>query len=346
LKKPGLACFGCEVGNLSISAKKKRQIQTRLTARLAINHPVIAAPMAFASGGALAAAVSQAGGLGLIGGGYGDADWLAAEFSNAGHQAIGAGFITWALAAQPQLLDQALAHSPKAVFLSFGDPAPFATEIRDAGAVLICQVQTMRDAKHAIEIGADIIVAQGAEAGGHGESRATMTLVPEIADYIAKNAPEVLLCAAGGIADGRGLAASLALGADGVVVGSRFLASAEALAHENAKTAILAADGDATMRTGVVDIVREKDWAERYSGRVLRNEFTAKWHGNEVALRADKPQTTAWAAALQAGDMDVANVFVGEGVGMINSVQPAGEILDEIVEQAAELLRTADGYLV
>jgi nitronate monooxygenase len=321
------------------------KLRTRLTERFGLKHPVIAAPMAFASGGALAAAVSGAGGLGFIGGGYGDGDWLETEFAKVGNQTVGVGFITWALAGQPDLLRHVLARSPKAVFLSFGDPAPYVDEIKAANAALICQVQTLRDARHAIACGADVIVAQGAEAGGHGESRATLTLVPEVADYIAKHAPDVLLCAAGGIIDGRAMAAALMLGADGVVVGSRLLASAEALAHDNAKAAIVAADGDATLRTGVVDIVRGKDWAARYTGRVLRNNFTDKWHGNEGALRADETEATRWAEALAAGNTDFANTFVGEGAGLIHNIQPAADIVAEMVAQATQLLRGARDFL-
>jgi nitronate monooxygenase len=322
-----------------------RMIGTRLTERFGLSHPIIGAPMAFASGGALAAAVSGAGGLGFIGGGYGDGDWLEAEFAKAGNQTVGVGFITWALAEQPDLLSHALARSPKAVFLSFGDPAPYVDEIKATNAALICQVQTLRDARHAIACGADVIVAQGAEAGGHGERRATLTLVPEVADYIAKHAPDVLLCAAGGIIDGRALAAALMLGADGVVVGSRLLASAEALAHDNAKAAIVAADGDATMRTGVVDIVRGKDWAARYTGRVLRNGFTDQWHGREDELRADKAEAARWAEALAAGNTDIANTFVGEGAGLIHTIQPAADIVAEILAQATQLLRGAKDFL-
>ena len=105
-------------------------LNTRLTQQLGIAHPIISAPMAFAAGGRLAAAVSAAGGLGLIGGGYGDAGWLDAEFRAAGNAPIGCGFITWSLKKQPQLLDLVLAHKPRAVFLSFGDPEPFAARVK------------------------------------------------------------------------------------------------------------------------------------------------------------------------------------------------------------------------
>jgi nitronate monooxygenase len=216
-------------------------IETRLTKRLGIKHPIIQAPMAFAAGGRLAAAVTRAGGLGLIGGGYGDAAWIEEQFREAGNARVGGGFITWSMAKSPQLLDTMLAHKPAALFLSFGDPRPFSAAVKASEAVLICQVQSVADCRIALEAGADVIVAQGTEAGGHGARRATLTLVPEIADVLARESPDTLLCAAGGIADGRGLAAALALGADGVVVGTRFWAAEEALVHENVQAAGIAA---------------------------------------------------------------------------------------------------------
>ena len=192
---------------------------TRLTHRLGLGVPIISAPMAFAAGARLATAVSAAGGLGLIGGGYGDRDWVDGEFKAAGNHAVGCGFITWSLAKHPEVLDLALSYRPRAIMLSFGDPLPFANRIKDAGALLICQIQTRRDAQRATDSGAYSVLAQGSEAGGHGEQRSTLTLVPELADLIAARSPETLLCAAGGIADGRGLAAVLTLGADGALVG-------------------------------------------------------------------------------------------------------------------------------
>ena len=184
-------------------------IKTRLTEKLGLRHPVIQAPMAFAAGGKLAAAISQAGGLGLIGGAYTDPEWIDAQFAEAGNSEVGCGFITWAMAKTPQVLTRTLERKPKAIFLSFADPAPFAEEIKASGTIFICQVQKLEYAERAVECGADIIVAQGTEAGGHGAKRATMTLVPEVADMLARRSPDTLLCAAGGIGDGRGLAASL-----------------------------------------------------------------------------------------------------------------------------------------
>jgi nitronate monooxygenase len=291
--------------------------------------------MAFAAGARLATAVSAAGGLGLIGGGYGDRDWVDGEFKAAGNHAVGCGFITWSLAKHPEVLDLALSYRPRAIMLSFGDPLPFANRIKDAGALLICQVQTWRDAQRAIDSGADIVVAQGSEAGGHGEQRSTLTLVPELADLIAARSPETLLCAAGGIADGRGLAAVLALGADGALVGSRLWASSEANVSERMHAAAIAATGDDTIRSQVMDLARKLDWPRRYTARVLHNAFTARWHGreDELASVADD-EAVKYRAAWAAGDPDNSNTFVGEAAGLIHGIEPASAILARMVEDA------------
>ncbi|MDJ1159412.1 nitronate monooxygenase [Chelatococcus sp. SYSU_G07232] len=314
-------------------------LKTRLTERLGLAHPVVSAPMAGAGGGALAAAVSAAGGLGLIGGGYGDAEWLEREFAAAGNQRVGCGFITWSMARAPALLDLALAHRPAALMLSFGDPRPFAGRIREARAMLVCQVQTMRHVREALEAGAEIIVAQGSEAGGHGARRATLTLVPEVADLLARESPQTLLLAAGGIADGRGLAAALMLGADGVLMGSRFWASREALVHPNLQAAAVAADGDHTVRTSTIDIARRLDWPKPFDIRVLVNGFVARWHGREAELAAAiEEEAPRYAAASASGDAEGAGIVVGEATGLIADVPPAGEIVTRIVAEAEALL--------
>lgn len=303
--------------------------------------------MAFAAGGRLAAAVSAAGGLGLIGGGYGDADWIAQEFREAGNQPVGCGFITWSLAKQPTLLDQALSNKPKAIILSFGNPEPFAKRIKNEGVTLICQVQTRRDAAHAMACGADIIVAQGAEAGGHGQSRGTLSIVPEVADLIAKEYPETILCAAGGIGDGRTVAAALMLGADGVLVGSRLWASKEANVSQRMHDAALNATGDDTIRSQTMDLARKLDWPTQYSARVLLNEFIRRWHGRESELATVADQEAAkYRAAWIDGDPEKSNTFVGEVVGLIRSIEPAADIIERLVREAEELLQSKPKELI
>lgn len=315
-------------------------LSTRLTRALSLRHPVVSAPMAFAGGGALAAAVSRAGGLGLIGGGYGDPSWLEEQFAAAADERIGVGFITWSLRKSPSLLTDVLKHRPAAVMLSFGDPRPFVDEIRSASARVICQCQDMGHVMDAVEVGADIVVAQGAEAGGHGALRGTLTFVPEVADYLTEHAPGTLLLAAGGIGDGRGLAASLVLGADGVLVGTRLWASSEALVHEGHQRAILEADGDGTIRTTVADIARQIPWPRGFTARIKRNTFTDRWHGREGELERNvKIEGPRYRQAFMEGDPESTGVWFGEAAGLIHVIEPAGLIVERMAQEAASRLR-------
>ena len=313
-------------------------LDTRLTRAFGLAHPLVLAPMAGVAGGALAAAVARAGGLALLGGGYGDADWLAREWALAGDAPIGVGFITWRLG--PALLEQALARQPRAVMLSFGDPAPFAPAIHAARAALICQVQELDHVRAALDAGAQVIVAQGAEAGGHGARRGTMTLVPEVADLLAARAPKVLLLAAGGVADGRGLAAALALGADGALIGTRLAVSAESLVPEGFRRAAVAASGDGTLRTRAVDAVRGLDWPEPFDIRVLASDFTDEWHHDADYLRSPEaaPLRARFQLAQAQGDARHGAAVLGEAVGLIHDAPPAATILSRITAQAAAIL--------
>ena len=280
--------------------------------------------------------------LGLIGGGYGDANWLDRQVVAAGNAAVGCGFITWSLAKQPELLGHVLAHAPRALMLSFGDPRPFAGEIAAAGVPLICQCQTLAHVREALEAGAAIIVAQGGEAGGHGAARGTLPFVPEVADLLARESPSTLLLAAGGIADGRGLAAALALGADGVLVGTRFWASREALVHPDQQARAIAASGDDTLRSSLPDIARQLDWPKPFDIRTLDNGFTRRWQGREHELRARiDTEAAAYRDAFAAGDPENAAVIVGEGIGLIREVEPAALILERMVDEAVAALDRA-----
>jgi nitronate monooxygenase len=311
-------------------------LATRFTRRLEVRHPIASAPMAFAAGGALAAAVSRAGGLGLIGGGYGDLPWLERQFDLAEGERVGVGFITWSLQNAPSLLTSVLRHRPAAVMLSFGDPRPFADEVHAAGAALICQCQTLAHVKDAVEAGADIVVAQGSEAGGHGALRGTFSLVPEVSDYLAEHAPDIPLLAAGGVADGRGLAAALMLGADGVLVGTRLWASREALVAPGHHRAILETGGDGTLRTRIPDIVRQLPWPEGFTARIRRNAFTERWHGHEDALRrAAVEEGRRYREAFEAGDPEHTGVWFGEAAGLIDAIEPAAHIIDRMVADAS-----------
>ncbi|RRH76882.1 NAD(P)H-dependent flavin oxidoreductase [Falsigemmobacter faecalis] len=313
-------------------------LETRFTRAFGLRHPIALAPMAGVAGGQLAGAVAAAGGLGLLGGGYGDSTWIGEQIPLAAGNPVGIGFITWKLT-EP-LLEEALERQPKAVMLSFGGLQPFAARIRAAGVPLIAQVQDMNAARAAVEAGADVIVAQGAEAGGHGAGRATFTLVPEVADYLAVHAPGCILLAAGGIADGRGLAAALMLGAEGALIGSRFWAAQEALVPAGFQDAALAATGDQTLRGSVPDAARMLHWPAPYTIRTLQSEFTDRWQSNTEALRdpAQAPARLAWAAAQSRGDARSGTPVVGEAVGLIGDIRPAAEILDRITTEALSRL--------
>src|SRR5690242_8596428 len=152
-------------------------IETALTRLLGIEHPILLAPMGSAAGGRLAAAVTHAGGLGLVGSGYASSEAVRKELAEAGNARVGVGFILWALERNPAALDVALDARPAAVMLSFGDPTPFTGRIKAAGCRIICQVQTLAQAREAAAAGADIIIAQGRDAGGHsGTMRGTIGL--------------------------------------------------------------------------------------------------------------------------------------------------------------------------
>lgn len=327
------------------------RLSTRLTRRYGLSLPVVLAPMALAAGGALAGACARGGALGLVGGGYGDLDWTRREYTlateQAGSGALGCGFITWKLdqdaSALDWLLDQPADQRPRAVMLSFGDPRPYAARIARAGVDLICQAQRLAQLPQAIEAGATVVVAQGAEAGGHGmnalNGRATLSFVPEVADWLATQAPDTLLLAAGGIADGRTLAAALVLGADGALVGSRLWATQESLAAEGAKRQAIQTNGDGTARSGIFDILRRKNWPEPYDFRAIRNDLHRRLEPRLDSLRAHPEAARAeYEAAVAAGDYTAAHATVGEAVGLINDAPAAQAVLQRMADQARERL--------
>ena len=319
-------------------------IKTRLTERFGIKHPILCAPMAYVTGGLLAAAVSRAGGLGIVGGGYagtmaGEPD-LDTELALAKTGKFGVGFITWSLERAPEMLTKALRYTPFCVFLSFADPSPFAAEIAKAGSVLMCQVQFLSQIDMALESGAAAVVVQGTEAGGHGATRSTFPFVPEAADYLERHSPETLLLAAGGIADGRGLAAALMLGADGVVVGSRFWASAEALTPRVHTDKAAGVTGDSTVRTKVLDALRGTPWPREYSFRFLKNKLTDEWASREAeAFKSFGTLSAKYAEARAQHDLQTEAVVCGEAVGLLKDRPTAESIVSSVVTEAEELLR-------
>jgi len=310
-------------------------IETALTRLLGIQHPILLAPMGSAAGGKLAAAVSHAGGLGMLGSGYASEAAIRKELVEAGNARVGIGFILWALDKNPQALDVALDATPAAVMLSFGDPTPYTARIKATGAKIVCQVQTLEQARQAAAAGADVIIAQGRDAGGHsGMTRGTIGLVPAVVDAVGS----IPVVAAGGIADGRGLAAALSLGAAGVSMGTRFTATRESLWDQAMKEKAVASGGDQTAQTRVFDIVRGAAWPSIYPGRALRNDFFAAWHGKEEALETE--QKTAETAYLATANDDFGQrvVWAGESVDLVRDIPSAREVIERIVDEAASVL--------
>lgn len=313
-------------------------MRTAFTDLLALRQPIALAPMGGAAGGALAAAVSNGGGLGLVGAGTGARDWLDRELTIVAERTDapwGVGFLCWGV--DVATVEHALTYRPSAVLLSFGDPAPFVPAVRDAGATLIVQVTDLDEARRAVEVGADVLVAQGTESGGHGAARGLSTLpfVPVVAD-LAAPAP---VLAAGGIADGRGIAAALALGAAGALLGTRFLATREALVDPGAVTAILDARGADTERSRALDIARGSAWPSRYSARSLGHPVLDEWRGREDELAADPDAVRDYAERVAAGVFPPNPVWAGEGLDLITDVPSAAELVGVLAAQTEDAVR-------
>jgi len=292
------------------------------------------------AGGALTAAVSNGGGLGLLGGGHGDLDWLDRELpivADGTDKPWGVGFLSWAI--DDGAVERALVYKPAAVMLSFGDPRRFAGRVRQTGALLIIQVTDVNEARQAVDLGADVIVAQGTEGGGHGaqRGRSTLPFVPVVVDLAA---PTVVL-AAGGIADGRGVAAALALGAAGALIGTRFLVTAEALVEPSASTAIMAGRGEDTERNTALDIARGSRWPLRYSARTLGHPFLDQWRGRENELAADPSARRAYEEGVANGDLPPRPVWASEAIDLISDLPPAAGLVGALAAQAEEALARA-----
>jgi nitronate monooxygenase len=315
-------------------------LSTEFTKLFGVRHPIALAPMGGSAGGALAAAVSRGGGLGLLGAGNGDPRWLAREVplvASATDQPWGIGFLTWAI--DVGVLERALEFGPRAVMLSFGDPSPFAERVRRAGATLIVQVTDLEEARQAVDLGADVIVAQGTESGGHGSrhGRSTFPFVPVVVDLAAP----VPVLAAGGIADGRGVAAALALGAAGAVVGTRFQATAEALVDPSVVTAILEGHGEDTERNRVLDIARGSDWPSRYTARTLGHPYLDRWRGKEDELATDEQARRDYQDDVARAAIPALPVWAGEAVDLIDDVPSAEDLVAALAAQAEAALARA-----
>ncbi|MGW7380650.1 nitronate monooxygenase [Streptomyces sp. NPDC054794] len=316
-------------------------LSTAFTELFGVEHPIALAPMGGSAGGALTAAVSRGGGLGLLGSGNGDRDWLARELpllaAEGAGKPWGIGFQTWAV--DDDAIARALEYDPSAVMLSFGDPSPFVERVRGAGTPLILQVTDLEEARRAVDLGADVIVAQGTEAGGHGarRGRSTLPFVPVVVDLAAP----VPVLAAGGIADGRGVAAALALGAAGALLGTRFQATAEALVARSTARAIVEGRGEDTERNRVLDIARGSRWPARYTARTLGHPFLDGWRGRESELAADPDAQQAYQDALVRGEIPALPQWASEAVDLIDDLPSAVDLVGTLAAQAEQALARA-----
>ncbi|PKB72162.1 MAG: hypothetical protein BZY87_01690 [SAR202 cluster bacterium Io17-Chloro-G6] len=331
-------------------------LKTRITELLGIDRPIISAPMVRMSGGRLAAAVSAAGGLGTFGCVSAlkntDPEYIKEQIAYIRSQTdkpFGAGFQTQHISAVPECFDMALEEEVPVILFSFADPRPWLGRAKESGAKTICQVQTVQDARMAIEGGADVLAAQGNESGGH---TGVMNLLPFLVRLV-EEFPHVPIIAAGGISNGRSLAAVLAAGADGAWMGTAFVATEEDVEVPNSrKEQILGSDGDNTVYTHVFNIVNTAmsggvPWSEGHAARVLNNPFAQEWHGREDELRERLGEVLpAYQEARQSGELNVAPTYLGESAAFITKVRPAAEVVRSICDDAEQQLRRRAAELV
>lgn len=323
-------------------------IHTAACEVLGVEHPVVQAGMSrWNTGAALVAAVSAAGGLGVLGcldRPAGEAVDEIRRIRATTERPFGVNFV---LHRRDDETFAACLRERVPVFSFFRgnadgrDLADAVAAVHDAGAVVIHQITTEREAEQALASGVDVLVAQGTEAGGHMGPIPLLALLPTVVDL----AGERPVLAAGGIVDGRGLAAALCLGAAGVLMGTRFLATPEAPISASWKNAIVAARAGATVASGIFDLV----WGEAWPGvqaRALRNGLTAAWVGRDVDLANARERVLAEVQRAEEGDdADGMILLAGEGAALIGAIRPAGEIVHEVVAEAERSIRAASGYI-
>ena len=321
-------------------------IQTRFTVLFGIEYPILNAPMAGAATAELAAAVSAAGGLGMIGASLsGGPDWLREQIRLVRARTdrpFGVGFISSAPDTDA-LMVVALEERVAAIGHSFADPTPYVAPAHAAGVKVLAQVQTVAQAARAARAGVDVIAAQGSEAGGHtGSGSGSLPLI--LATLAVAEGLPVL--AAGGVGDGRGLAAVLILGAEGAWIGTRFVASRESVYGEARKARIVAAGTDDTLLTRAYDLASEAPFPPEIVERVVRNDFTATWQGRDAEIVARRAEVRAQLRAAPNGDTRITKVAAGTVAGIIDSIEPAADIVRAIVADAERILRERPGQLL
>ena len=315
-------------------------LRTPLCDLLGIDIPIGSAGMAGGTAGpALAAAVSEAGGLGGLGGiDRSGPEGLRARIRETRERTsrpFSVNLWVHLMQVAPGFFDVCIEERVPSITFSFGDPAGYVARAHDAGVLVLHQVQTVAGAKQAAAAGVDAIIAQGGEAGGHTGNVATMALVPQAVD-VARGIP---VLAAGGIADGRGLVAALALGAQRVVMGTRFVAAEEATppAHGH-REKIIAATADDTVYTDVFDIVDGLPWPAGISGRSIRTPFADEWHGREGDLREKREAILAESERRGEAPERAHSAYAGQAAGLVRDVKPAAAIIADIMAEAAAVL--------
>lgn len=294
--------------------------------------PIVNAPMGGVAGGRLAAAVTAAGGLGMVGMGSVATRKLLAEQLEHVKGRFGIGMVDWVMRNEAGLLEDALAARPVLLSVSFGTEWSWVAKAHDAGIPTVTQVYDSDGARQAVDAGVDILVARGSEGGGHGEDKlGLLPLLDAVLDAVS-----VPVLAGGGVASARSLAAVLAAGASGAWVGTRLSACPEALTGATGRRALVTATETDTAVTRVFDVAKGLPWPARFPSRVLANDFVEHWTGHEETL--DAGACDELAAAIAAGDCRIAPVDAGQGVGMIRDDASVADVIDEMCTGAERLL--------
>jgi nitronate monooxygenase len=321
-------------------------LRTRITERFGIRYPIMSAPMSGGhSNGRLAAAVSEAGGLGMFGGTHREGpDWVRQQIEyvrSRTDRPFGVGFITQFMPFFQENLRVALELNVPVIAFSFGDPTAWVAQAKGAGATVICQVQDMEGALIAEGAGSDVLVAQGNEAGGH---TGTMSLLPFLARVVDRF-KQLPVLAAGGIGDGRTFAEALASGADGAWLGTAFLASAESDATGAYKQRIVESNGEDTVFSEAFDIIDHAafgipEWPQGIGARAYRNRFAEEWHGriDELRQRAEEI-APAYRDGVANNDPAYMTLLMGQSAAFVDGVRPAEAIIRSICDDAEALLR-------
>lgn len=321
-------------------------LRTILTTQWGLRYPIIGAPMANVARGRMAAAVTDAGGLGMIGVGNKDSvEFIERESGIArgdgSPRKFGIGLMAWLLESRPELFEAALRQKPFLVSVSFGSLQPYADRLHRAGILLATQVNSRAVALAAAECGADLIVAQGTEAGGHTGSVATLPLLQMVLESVDKP-----VLAAGGIASPSGLAAVLAAGAAGAWIGTALLLCLEADVTDTARTRIAEANETATILTSVFDRANRLGWPPQFPGRALRNRFADEWHGREEELLADPNELARFREGAERKNYDVTSIYAGQAIGLVSQPRTVFELLQSLGDGAEQLLRRKTAELL